>query len=389
MPVRVRRADQTILQSLLEVGVNLSVQEDRQTMLEMILREARALTRAEAGTLYVLMGGTLQFVAAQNDKLPHSVIEKQLKDKELSVGGESLAGFVAKTARMVDIPDSHTIPPGSPFRIDRRFDAATGYCTRSVLAIPLMRPNGQCVGVLELINRVKPGGAIGSFRSDEINAVTSLGSMAAVTIHNSLLQDQLKEAQLDCIIRLSVAAEFRDNDTAEHIRRISQSSGLIAAALGKDRDFVERIRHASPMHDIGKIGVPDAILCKAGLLNCDERRILQKHALIGANILHDPPNELIAMAREVALNHHERFDGTGYPRGLSGEQIPLSGRIVGLADVFDALVWKRCYKEPSPVEGAIEEIRREEGKHFDPQVTGAFRSRLDVVLAYYGSLRRG
>ena len=142
MEALVSRRDQAVLQSLLEVGVNLSVEEDRQKMLEMILREARKLTSAEAGSLYVLTGGTLRFAAAQNDKLTPSAIKRLLQGKELPAHGESLAGFVAETGEVVNIPDSYSLPPGAPFRMNREFDSASGYHTRSVLAIPLMRPNG-------------------------------------------------------------------------------------------------------------------------------------------------------------------------------------------------------------------------------------------------------
>ncbi len=388
MEATVSRRDQAVLRSLLEVGVTLSVEEDRQKMLDMILREARKLTSAEAGSLYVLTGVTLRFAAAQNDKLTPSAIERIFQGKELPADRESLTGFVAETGEAVNIPDSYSLPPGAPFRMNREFDSASEYRTRSVLAIPLMRPNGECVGVLQLINHIVPGGVVGEFGDDDRSAIASLASMAAVTVHNALLQDQLKEAQLDCIIRLSVAAEFCDDDTADHIRRISQSSALIAAALGENREFVERIQHASPMHDVGKIGIPDTVLLKPGPLTPAEREIVQTHPQIGADILGDPPNELIAMARDVALTHHERFDGKGYPQGLSGERIPLSGRIVGLADVFDALVSKRCYKDPVPLEEGLAAIRCEEGKHFDPRVTKAFFSRVDVIFPYYADVCR-
>jgi len=384
MQVQVFHDSEAVLKSLLEVGVNLSVLEDRREMLSLILQEARKLTRSEAGTLYVLTGKTLQFVACQNDAMDTSVISQKLLGRELDIGGDSLAGFVARSGQILNIADSYALPAGAPFRINRDFDSLTGYRTESILAIPLMRPEKQCVGVLELINHLGPAGRITPFPEDKCSGIASLASVAAVTIHNSLLQEQLKQAQLDCIIRLSVAAEFRDDNTADHIRRISRSSALIAAAMNMPKDFVEMIQAASPMHDIGKIGIPDAILLKPGPLTRLERQLVQKHTLIGADILADPPNALISMAREVALTHHERWDGNGYPCGLSGEEIPLSGRIVGLADVFDALVSERCYKEPIPMDESLEIIRRENGKHFDPAVTEAFFSRLDILTASYG-----
>jgi len=383
MRVPVFHDEAAVLQSLLEVGVNLSVIQDREAVLAMILSQARRLARAEAGTLYVISGQELQAEAVQNDRVPPDAIKRWLGGRKLTVGDDSLAGFVAATGQTVNIPNTYELDGGSPFRVRRDMDAATGFRTVSVLIIPLNRPGGQCLGVLQLINHVKGGGEVSAFPDEAQAGTVSLASMAAVTLHNAILQDQLKQAQLDCIIRLSVAAEFRDDDTADHVRRISCTSALIAESLGVSGEQVEMIRHASPMHDIGKIGIPDAILLKRGPLTAAERRIVETHPQIGADILGDPPNDLIALAREVALAHHERWDGGGYPSGLAGEVIPLSGRIVGLADVFDALVSKRCYKDAFPLDKALTLVRNDTGKHFDPGVSEAFFATIDRILDYY------
>jgi len=375
-----------LLEGVLEIGVNLSVVKDQQTMLDMILREARKLSRAEAGTLYVRKGEKLRFVAVQNDKASPVQLAALLAGKELPLDGDSLAAFVAVSGQIHNIADTYQLPEGMPFRINRDFDAATGYKAQSMQAIPLMCPDGQCVGVLELINHLDSEGNVGPFPDEDSVAIASLASMAAVTIRNALLQEELRESQLDCIIRLSVAAEFRDDDSAEHILRISRTSCLIAETMGLDGEQTELIRHASPMHDIGKIGIPDAILRKPGPLTFEERNIVEKHTLIGADILGSPPNELIRMARDIALNHHERWDGKGYPNGVAGEEIPLCGRIVSLADVFDALVSKRCYKEAFALEIALEIMRFEDGKHFDPAVAEAFFSVLPEILRFYGDV---
>jgi putative two-component system response regulator len=180
-----------------------------------------------------------------------------------------------------------------------------------------------------------------------------------------------------------VAGEFRDDDTGEHVRRISRSSALIAAAMGLDSHVAELIEWASPMHDIGKIGIPDSVLLKPGRLTAAERRIVETHPAIGADILGRPQNEVIATARDVALSHHEKWNGRGYPSGLAGEAIPLCGRIVGLADVLDALICKRCYKDPFPIEQALAIIHQEHGQHFDPAAVEAFDRVSEQVLAPY------
>jgi HD-GYP domain-containing protein (c-di-GMP phosphodiesterase class II) len=283
----------------------------------------------------------------------------------------------------MNLPDCRTLPANAPFHVNRDFDEATGYQTVSILAIPLKRPEGPCVGVLELINRLGAGGNCVPFPHMEAGGVLSLASMAAVTIYNAMLQEQLREAQLDTIIRLSMAAEYRDDSTVKHIRRVSRVSTLIARAMGLETGQVELLQCASPMHDVGKIGIPDSILNKPGRLMPDERELVERHTLIGAEILGEPTNELIGMARDIALSHHERWDGGGYPRRLAGDAIPLCARIVGVADVFDALVTRRCYKEPYPLDVSLDILRKEDGRHFDPKVSRAFFAALDDVVQFY------
>jgi len=377
------QGDAEVLQSLLHVGVNLTAVRDRRRMLDTILTEARKLARAEAGSFYVVRKDRLKFVAAQNDRLGTPKVVEGLLDKETAVSQDSLAGFVASTGRVVNIPDAYALPPDAPYRHNRAFDEATGYRTVSILAIPLTCPNGECVGVLQLINCIGPGGGVIPFPSAESSGLSSLAAMAAVTVHNVLLQERLKQAHLDSIIRLSTAAEFRTAEIGDHIRRVSSHSAAIARAMGLDDDTVELMECASPMHDIGKIGIPDAVLLKPGPLTPEERQVLERHTVIGAEILGEPQNELIAAAREIALTHHERFDSNGYPNGLAGEKIPLAGRIVAVVDVFDALLSKRCYKAPMPVEKAVDIIRGEHGRQFDPDITRTFFEVQDEMVQSY------
>ena len=375
--------ESVVLRSLLEVGETVSFLTDSHQVLEVVLREARKLGRAEAGSLYVLDKNVLTFAAAQNDRLDISRVKGGLIGQELPVSDGSLAGFVAKTGQTLNIANTHHLPPGTPFRIAREFDATLGYSTNSVLAMPLICPGQPCVGVLEFINHIDEAGTVGPFPPEGIAGLESLAAMAAVTVHNHLLQEQLRQAHLDTIMRLSVAAEFRDDDTGEHVRRISRSSSMIAARMGLDEGFVEFLKWASPMHDIGKIGIPDSILLKPGRLTAQERLIMQRHPQIGADILHDPQNELIAMAREVSLSHHERWDGQGYPHALAGTAIPLCGRIVCLADVLDALISKRCYKQAYPPEKVMAILQQGRGSQFDPDVFDAFLDSSDRIIGPY------
>jgi len=187
---------------------------------------------------------------------------------------------------------------------------------------------------------------------------------------------QLKEASLDVVHRLCAAAESKDADTGTHLLRISNYCAAIAEKLGLSEAEVEIIRHASPMHDIGKIAVPDAVLMKPGPLDEAEWRLMREHPMHGARILANPTNRLLEAGEQIARTHHERFDGTGYPIGLSGTDIPLLGRICAVADVFDALTSKRPYKDAFPVEQALGIMAQGRGSHFDPQVLDAFLEHL-------------
>lgn len=192
---------------------------------------------------------------------------------------------------------------------------------------------------------------------------------------------KLKEASLETIHRLSLAAEYKDEDTGAHIVRMSHYCAAIARQLGLDEHTVETILYAAPMHDVGKIGIPDKVLLKPAKLDAEEWEIMKQHALIGAEILKDSDAEFIKMGEIIALSHHEKFDGSGYPSGLKGTQIPIAGRIAAVADVFDALVSKRPYKEAFSVKKSFSIIKEGRGGHFDPKVVDAFFAIQDEILA--------
>jgi len=192
--------------------------------------------------------------------------------------------------------------------------------------------------------------------------------------------NELKNAHLEVLRRLAVASEYKDDDTGTHIVRMANVSAAIGLQLTGDAEFAQRLYHASPMHDIGKIGIPDAILKKPGKLTPEEWEIMRTHPVIGAEILSGSTNKVTLMAEEIALTHHEKFDGSGYPSGLRGYEIPLSGRIVALADFFDALTMDRCYRPAFPDDKVLKMIHEESGKHFDPAVVDAFLSIKDSLV---------
>jgi putative two-component system response regulator len=193
-------------------------------------------------------------------------------------------------------------------------------------------------------------------------------------------QREMRFLQEETIQRLSLAAEFRDDETPRHIQRMSHYCALIADRIGLDADRCEQIRIASALHDVGKIGVPDHILMKPGPLDESERAIMERHCEIGHRILSGSTAPVLQLACTIALTHHERFDGGGYPKGISGETIPLEGRIAAIADVFDALTTNKVYRPAVPLSKAVEILKEERGKHFDPNLLDAFLAERGRIL---------
>ena len=192
--------------------------------------------------------------------------------------------------------------------------------------------------------------------------------------------DRLKTASLDTIYRLSIASDYKDGDTGAHIKRMSRYCAAIARRMGLDEKTISDILYAAPMHDLGKIGIPDKILSKPGKLDPVERDIMKLHTVIGAKILSDSDAELLKLGGIIALSHHEKWDGSGYPNGLKGKAIPIEGRIAAIADVFDALTSRRPYKEPFSLEKSLVIIRRWRESYFDPDVVDTFIAITEEIL---------
>lgn len=192
--------------------------------------------------------------------------------------------------------------------------------------------------------------------------------------------EELHHTRLQIVQRLGKAAEYRDEETGNHILRMSNISALLAAAAGWDKNQCDLMLNASPMHDIGKIGIPDAILLKPGKFEPHEWEIMKTHATIGAKLLEGDKSDLMLMARDIAISHHEKWDGSGYPNGLTGDAIPQAGRIAALADVFDALTSVRPYKKAWTIDAAVDLIKENRGKHFDPQLVDLFLRELNGIV---------
>ena len=192
--------------------------------------------------------------------------------------------------------------------------------------------------------------------------------------------EEIRLTQLETVRRLGVAGEFRDNETGAHVLRMSHICSMLAKKLGLSETYCEMILYASSMHDVGKIGVRDAVLLKQGKLDDEEWKLMKRHPQIGAQIIGNQRSELMTLAREIALNHHEKWDGNGYPCGLGGDEIPVSARIAAISDVFDALTSQRPYKEAWSIEKAVALISEESGRHFDPAIVEIFIDNIDEII---------
>jgi cyclic di-GMP phosphodiesterase len=208
-------------------------------------------------------------------------------------------------------------------------------------------------------------------------------SLNEALIDMAAAQEEAKEAHLDTIDRLALASEYKDKATSHHIQRVGLYCEIISCALGLPESEVETIKLASPMHDVGKIGIADGILLKPGNLNDEEMAMMKTHTTIGAKILDGSSSKLLQAGKIIALTHHEKWDGSGYPNNISGENIPLIGRICALADVFDALSFERPYKKAFSREKVLEIIKEGRGTHFDPNLTDIFFENLDAIFQVY------
>jgi hypothetical protein len=298
-------------------------------------------------------------------KVAHGLEQKIEVDQNIGI-----VGWVFSNRKPLIVNSPYSDP-----RFNPETDKKTGYRTKSIIAVPLITYSGNAVGVLEGINKNGEG-----FTDDDLEFAQVLAVQAANAIENAILYEELKKAQEEIVMRLSIAAEFRDSTTYNHLVRMSLYSYLIAKEMGFDDLWCEKLKLAAPMHDIGKLGIKDMILLKPAKLTDEEFEEMKKHAIYGYEILKDSTIDILKMASNVALCHHEKYDGTGYPRGLKGEEIPTEARIVAVADVFDALTSRRPYKEPYEIERAVEIIEKDSGKHFDPKVVQAFKKALPEII---------
>ena len=350
---------------LLDLGKKIAYEKDLHSLLKILDDAAREMLGCDRCSIFLYddSAGELWTTVA------HGVDEIRIP------AAKGVAGTAALSKEIQIVVDAY-----NDFRFNPDVDKETGYVTKTILAVPLTDSQQNVVGVFQALNKRE-----GVFSSKDGEMLLLLGNYAGSALENAILYRKLKETHAKVIMKLSSAAEFKDNETHAHTKRVGLYSALIARKLELPDPEIELIRLTAPMHDVGKIGIPDAILRKPGKLDDTELSTMRTHCDIGYDILHDPENDLLQTAALVAKEHHERYDGNGYPEGLSQEGISVYGRIAAIADVFDALTTRRPYKEPWPFEDAVEYLRSERGKHFDPAMIDLFMESLEEVREIYRS----
>ena len=289
-------------------------------------------------------------------------------------------GYSVKTGEPLLIKDAYQDP-----RFDRRSDEKTHYRTTSVMTVPLMNSAGNVMGVFQAINKqgTNEQGEAAVFSIQDLERLSLTAVYSAKTVESAMLNMELEATQREIIHILGEVSEYRSQETGDHIQRVAEISYMLAKFMGLPENEVERIRLAAPMHDLGKVGIPDAILNKPGRFTDDEYTIMKTHSEIGYNMLHNSKRKLLRFAADIARSHHERWDGRGYPKGISGEEIPLAGRICSVADVLDALSSPRCYKQPWPEDKVKEEFQKQRGGQFQPELVDVLMEHWDEIYSLY------
>jgi len=391
------------LRDIISLDSELNKLQDLDVLLERILTEARRVMNADAGSIYIKRGQELVINYAQNDtkqaELPPG--EKLIyKVFTVPVNTKTVSGYAATTGEPVNITDVYKLPENAPYGFDPTYDTLSKYRTKSTVAIPLKTNMGEILGVIQLINKKSAKGTVIPFNKEDELVLMHFATNATVALQRA----QMTRAIL---LRMIKMAELRDpKETGPHVNRVAGYSIEIYERWATERNTpseeIERtkdnLRMAAMLHDVGKVAISDMILKKPGRFTEDEYEIMKSHTLQGARLFVNKQSEFDDLAQVVALNHHENWDGSGYPGhididsgeplqtddsgrpvGKKGDEIPLFGRIVSISDVYDALRSRRVYKQAWTEDDTLEEMRRLAGTKFDPELVEVFFKVLPTI----------
>ncbi|HHD78765.1 MAG TPA: HD domain-containing protein [Epsilonproteobacteria bacterium] len=322
---------------------------DNQKLLQALAKMGRDIVFADRCTIWIL------------DREEHVLWTKVAHGIEyLTMEPYSgIVGYTIKNGESLIINDVY-----ADERFNKSIDIKTGYVTENMMVIPMKNRQGKTTGAIQVMN--KKGHT--PFTQEDLNHLKLASTYVSETICSMLLLEEIDATQKELIHIMSIVGERRSKETGNHVKRVAAYTKLLAELYGMDKEEAYILGEASPMHDIGKIAIPDAILNKPARLNLEEWEIMKTHTQLGYEMLKNSPRRLLKTAAIVAYEHHERYDGKGYPRNLKGEDIHIYGRIVALVDVFDALNSKRVYKDAWKKEDVFKHLVEEKGKHFDPNL---------------------
>ncbi|MDR2904355.1 MAG: HD domain-containing protein [Helicobacteraceae bacterium] len=285
---------------------------------------------------------------------------------------QGIVGLTFRERKPIIINDAY-----SDSRFNPEVDKKTGYRTRNIIALPIFGSDGEIMGVFQAINKITSDNG---FSQTDLQRLTLAATYSGTALESAQMRQEIEDTQKDVIFMMGEAGEMRSKETGNHVRRVSEYSFVIAEGYGLPTQECELLRTCSPMHDIGKVVIPDVILMKPGKLTEEEFEIMKTHAEVGYHILRNSQRKILKSAAIVAHQHHEKWNGKGYPRGVAGEEIHLFGRITAIADVFDALGSDRVYKKAWELDRILALFKEERGQHFDPKLVDVFMDRLDALL---------
>ncbi|PYI56653.1 hypothetical protein DLM86_04820 [Paenibacillus flagellatus] len=293
--------------------------------------------------------------------------------------GAGLAGHSVATGEPIFIDDAYTNEEYRDVLLNGalRTDQQTGYRTKALMVIPFRNNEGEVIGCYQAVNKMT---ASEKFSERDLRNLSLAASYSGKSIESAMLAQEIEETQREIIFTMGEIGESRSKETGNHVKRVAEYSYVLALGLGIPQQEAEILKMASPMHDIGKVAIPDAVLKKPGKLTDEEYDIMKTHTEIGYNLLKNSKRRILKTAAIVAEQHHEKWNGKGYPRGLRGEEIHIYGRITAIADVFDALGSDRVYKKAWELDRILNLFKEERGQHFDPRVVDVFFEQLPTIL---------